>query len=62
MSKNFPRPPDHPAPVLGALEARLIKLFRKLNENQKRLYMSVLESVGNSIPRHPVAFRMNHGR
>ncbi|WP_395407951.1 hypothetical protein ACHMW6_15435 [Pseudoduganella sp. UC29_106] len=61
MSKHYPPPPDHPVSVLGALEARLLKLFRKLNENQKRLYLSVLESVGSSIPRHPVAIRMARG-
>lgn len=62
MPKKFPRPPDHPVSALSALEAPLLKLFRKLNENQKRLYLSVLASVGSSIPRHPVAFRMNQGR
>jgi len=61
MAKSFPPPPDHPVSVLGALEARLIKLFRKLNENQKRLYMSVLESIGRDFPRHPVAIRLAHG-
>lgn len=61
MAKTFPPPPDHPVSVLGAMEARLVKLFRRLNENQKRLYMTVLESVA-SIPRHPVALRMTFGR
>ena len=62
MAKIYPTPPDQPVSALSALEARLLKLFRKLNENQKRLYLSVLESVGSSIPRHPVTFRMNQGR
>jgi hypothetical protein len=62
MAKSFPPPPSHPVPVFGTLEGRLFKLFHKLNENQKRLYLSVLESVCNSIPRHPETFRMARGR
>jgi len=62
MATTYPTPPEHSVSTLSALEARLLKLFRKLNVNQKRLYLSVLESVGSSIPRHPVAFRMTQGR
>ncbi|WP_342114597.1 hypothetical protein [Pseudoduganella sp. OTU4001] len=61
MSKTFPPPPSAPASVLGALEAQLVKMFRRLNENQKRLYLSLLASVVRDFRRQAPAYRLLGG-
>lgn len=61
MAKTFPPPPSAPANVLGAIEAQLVKLFRRLNENQKRLYLSILVSVVRDFRRQTPAYRLLGG-